>query len=202
METHDGDRRVGGSSGPADPVALLESATAAVQTIVDRVRPDQLGLPTPCTEWTVRDLINHLDKGNEWAVANLAGGGGAVPRPEGDHLGDDPARAFADSSARMVAAFRVPGALAKMLTLPFGQMPGAAFAGMRAVDTLVHGWDIATAAGQPTNFAPELNEVALAMAKRTLAGRPRAGSPFAPEQPVADDAPAADRLAAFLGRAV
>lgn len=194
----------GGSSeaaaGRPDPVAMLEQAVAAVEPIVAKVRPDQMNLPTPCTDWTVRDVIDHVVKGNAWVVATMASDSGSAPRPTGDTIGNDPAAAFAETSARMVAAFKEPAARGKMVDLPFGRMPGVAFAGFCMGDLLVHGWDIARATGQPTDFAPELNEAALAAARRTMTFD-RAGSPFAPEQPVAADAAAADRFAAFLGRA-
>jgi len=191
----------GEATGMADPIAMLEQAVAAVQSIVDRVQPDQMGLPSPCTDWTVRDVIDHMVKGNAWAVAILTSDTGTPPRPTGDMAGDAPARAFADTAAAMIAAFKAPGARGKMLDLPFGRMPGVAFAGARMTDLLVHGWDIAKATGQSTDIAPDLNEAALAAARRTMTFD-RAGSPFGPEQPVATGAPAADRLAAFLGRAV
>ncbi len=192
-----------GGDGQPDPVAKLRQTVAAVQQIVDRVRPDQMDLATPCTDWTVRDVIDHVVKGNAWAAATLASESGSAPRPTGDVdlIGDDPAAAFAATSAQMAAAFAAPGALAKMVDLPFGRMPGVAFAGFRMGDLLVHGWDIAKATGQSTDFAPALNEGALAAARRTMTFD-RSGSPFQPEQPVAADAPAADRFAAFLGRAV
>ncbi len=188
-------------SGRPDPVAMLERAVAAVGTIVAGVRPDQMAAATPCTDWSVRDVVDHMVKGNAWAIATLASDTGSAPRPSGEMAGDDPVAAFADSSARMVAAFREPEAQAKMVDLPFGRMPGVAFAGFRMSDLLVHGWDIAKATGQPTDFAPDLNEAALAAARRMMTFD-RAGSPFQPEQPVAADAPAADRFAAFLGRTV
>ena len=179
---------------------MLEQAVAAVQRIVDQVGPDQMTAPTPCTDWTVRDVADHMAKGNAWAAAVLASETGSAPRPTDSIVGDDPAGAFADTAAAMLAAFQTPGARSKMLDLPFGRMPGGALAGARMTDLLVHGWDIAKATGQSTDFAPELNEAALATARRMMT-LDRAGSPFAPEQPVAADAPAADRLAAFLGRA-
>lgn len=196
-----GDRAGADGPGEPDPVTMLEQASAAVQQIVDRVKPAQMELGSPCTEWTVRDVIDHIVKGNAWAAANLAAETGAVPRPTESMVGADPARSLRETSGAMLEAFKAPGARQKMLSLPFGEMPGAAFAGVRATDLLVHGWDIAKASGQSTNFAPDLNEMALAGARRTLTFD-RAGSPFGAEQPVAADAPAADRLAGFLGRTV
>ena len=137
---HDGSSTA--AAGRPDPVAMLERAVAATEAIVAGVRSDQMDLATPCTDWTVRDVIDHVVKGNAWAVANLASESGSAPRPGGDMVGNDPAAAFAASSAQMVAAFKAPGALAKMLDLPFGRMPGTAFAGFRMGDLLFSGDNI------------------------------------------------------------
>jgi uncharacterized protein (TIGR03086 family) len=102
----------------------------------------------------------------------------------------------------MLAAFDEPGALGRMVTMPFGEMPAAGLAGFRFVDLVVHTWDLAKATGQDTNFAPDLCEAALAMSRQRMAGMDRAAMPFKDEVAVPDDAPAADRLAGFLGRQV
>jgi uncharacterized protein (TIGR03086 family) len=67
-------------------------------------------------------------------------------------------------------------------------------------ELLIHGWDLARATGQPADLPEDLAEGALSMWRTRLADRPREGMPFAAPQPVADDAPAIDRLAAYLGR--
>jgi len=68
------------------------------------------------------------------------------------------------------------------------------------VETLVHGWDLARATGQPLAFPDEIVEVEIEISRKLLDGLPPGRSSFAPPQPVADDAPAIDRLAALLGR--
>jgi uncharacterized protein (TIGR03086 family) len=68
-------------------------------------------------------------------------------------------------------------------------------------DLLTHGWDLARAIGQPVELPGDLVEQALAFAQVQLADVPRTGR-FDQAQPVADDAPAIDRLAALLGRPV
>jgi uncharacterized protein (TIGR03086 family) len=71
---------------------------------------------------------------------------------------------------------------------------------LRTVETLVHGWDLARAVGRPAPFPEELAEGELAFSRDLLDRLPAGRTPFGPPQPVADDAPALDRLAALLGR--
>src|SRR5262249_58763593 len=66
-----------------DPLARFEAAAAQADRVVAAVRADQLGDPTPCTDWTVRDLINHLTTGNLMFAAIVSDG----PRPD---RGPDP----------------------------------------------------------------------------------------------------------------
>jgi uncharacterized protein (TIGR03086 family) len=80
---------------------------------------------------------------------------------------------------------------------------GAAMVHVRIVENLVHGWDLARASGQPTDFPHDVAERALTRSRRRLTTRPEGpGAPFAAEMPVPADAPAADRLAGWLGRPV
>ena len=72
---------------------------------------------------------------------------------------------------------------------------------MRLYDLLVHGWDLAQATRQPSELLNDLAERALAFARVQLSTQPRTGR-FAPAQAISEDAPAIDRLAAFLGRPV
>jgi uncharacterized protein (TIGR03086 family) len=84
---------------------------------------------------------------------------------------------------------------------PLGEASGAERFQIRIYDLLVHGWDLAQATGQPAALPEDLTEQALIFVRAQLSTRPRTGR-FAPAQPVADNAPAIDRLAAFLGRSV
>jgi uncharacterized protein (TIGR03086 family) len=142
----------------------------------------------------------HLDVlGNIWAAENVKTG--SAPRPSGDIIGErDPVEAYATSADAMMAAFDEPGAFDRMVTMPFGEMPAAGLAGFRFVDLVVHTWDLAKATGQETDLAPDLCEAALAMSRQRMTGMDRANMPFKDEVAVLVDAPAADRLAGFLGR--
>ncbi len=67
---------------------------------------------------------------------------------------------------------------------------------------LVHGWDLARATGQAGSFPEPLVEQELAFSRAMLDTMPVSNRPFAPPEPVPDDAVAIDRLAALLGRRV
>lgn len=183
----------------ADPDQLVVAADA-VADVLGRISEDQWTLPTPCTDWTVRDLLHHLVTGNEGFAAALRGEGWPAPRAV-----DPPerlVRAYRESVARLVDAFRQPGALVRTVTVPFGTVPGAVALHLRITELLAHGWDLARACGQTVSFPDELAEQELAFTRPALAQIPPERSPFAPPEPVADDAPAIDRLVACLGRKV
>src|SRR2546430_13879984 len=87
----------------ANPLELFEAAAAQADGVVAAVRPDQLGDPTPCTDWTVRDVINHLTSGNLLFAAIASDG----PKPDrsADHLGDDHLAAFRASITHLAETF-------------------------------------------------------------------------------------------------
>jgi len=185
----------------SNPLNQLREAHEVFLEVLSNVRPEQMSLPTPDDEWDVRTLINHVVLGNTRAAENVKTG--SSPRPSGDIIGDrDPVEAYTVSANAMMDSFDEPGALGRMVTMPFGEMPAAGLAGFRFVDLIVHGWDLAKATGQDTNFAPDLSEAALAMSRQRMASMDRGNMPFKDEVPVPDNAPAADRLAGFLGRQV
>ncbi len=102
----------------------------------------------------------------------------------------------------LLSAFGQPGALDRIVTIPFGTVPGAVALHVRLTELLVHGWDIAQATSQRTDFPEELAEEELAFSKAALEAVPPGRSPFAAPQPVPEGAPALDRLVAVLGREV
>ncbi|MEQ0557591.1 TIGR03086 family metal-binding protein [Amycolatopsis sp. NEAU-NG30] len=154
--------------------------------------------PTACTGWDVRAVVNHLAHGNA-KVAFWAGTG--PPAPDGDYLGASPVAAFEASVARARAVLAEPGLFTRTVTTPLGEVPGVFLVHMRVNEYVVHGWDIADATGQPTDLVPDLATQALEQWRTRFGAAPRQpGGPFDPEVPPPEDATAADRLAAFLGR--
>lgn len=184
---------------PAPSVEDLTRALSAVDELIVGVGDDQWSAPTPCTDWTVRELVNHL-VGVNLVFAALVNSQ-APPERGTDVLGDDPAGAYRDSSRAIQAAFAQPGVLERSYQGPLGAATGAERLHVRIADLLAHGWDLAQATGQPAALPADLSEQALTFTRTQLSTMPRTGR-FDPAQPVADDAPAIDRLAAFLGRPV
>lgn len=188
-----------------DSVALLQRVIDETTRLVDNVTVDQLENKTLCTEWTVRDIINHVTGGSTMVRESLEVGSVSPERlgelMGGDNLGDDYKAAFRDAASRVMDAVRAPGALEKMVTLPFGEMPGAAAVGIGIFDVTTHACDIAQATGQSV-ADHELLEVALAAGRATIGPEMRQPGVFDPEQPASADAPATVRLLAFAGRCV
>src|SRR6266571_7330649 len=104
-----------------DNVVLLQRVADQTTTIIDNVAPDQLGDPTPCTEWTVRDLINHITGGA--TMFAISAEQGSVPDEMmgqllgGDNLGDDYKGAWKAASERAMVVFAQPGVLEKNVKL-------------------------------------------------------------------------------------
>ncbi|MEV0072134.1 hypothetical protein [Amycolatopsis sp. NPDC050768] len=103
-------------------------------------------------------MVNHLAHGNA-RVAEWAGAGPAAP--PGDYLGADPPGAFTASVARAREVLAEPGLATRLVTTPLGDVPGSLLVHMRLNEYLAHGWDVADATGQPTDFVPDLAEQAL-----------------------------------------
>jgi uncharacterized protein (TIGR03086 family) len=181
----------------------LETSFATARRMLAGVRPDHLDQPTPCASWDVRELVNHLVGGTYYFAASVNDGtapnGGDVP----DFADGDILAAYDEGAAQAVAAFGADGAQDRMVTLPFGTMPVSAFMGLATTDQFVHAWDLARATGQEFD-GDQAHAAALLegsrMAIQDAFRGPDGQAPFGPATEVADDAPATDQLAAFLGR--
>jgi uncharacterized protein (TIGR03086 family) len=180
-----------------NPIALFDRAAAAAQTVISGVRPDQLDLPTPCSDWSVRQLLNHLVSGTA-LFHSLATGGGPVDR-SADHLGTDPAGAFRTSVASLREVFAADGGLTQLVTSPFGEQPAAVLLEMRVNEMMLHGWDVAKATGQPTDLDPGVAEHCLA-SFRALRASGRGATMFAEPTEAPAGASMVDQLAALSGR--
>jgi uncharacterized protein (TIGR03086 family) len=187
-----------------DSLAMMGKVLDETQRVVDNIEPSQLGDPSPCAEWTVRDVLNHITGGADMFA--IAARDGRVPDEQlgrllaGDNLGDDYKGAFRAAASRAMAAFAPPGVLEKVVTLPFGEMPAGVALDIAIFDVTTHAWDLAKATGQSTALDPEVLGTALELAQGMLSDEYRAMGLFGPAVDVPADAPAQDRLAAFAGR--
>ena len=182
------------------PLALLERALDQTARVIDGIRPDQRELPTPCADWDVQAVVQHVvgqDLRNFTAVA-----AGEMPdwRAPADELPDDWAAAF-DSGARLVLATWRTADLASLVVGPGGEVPLGTRTNQQIAELAVHGWDVVRSTSQQINLDPEIADHALAWSQRTMRPESRGpGKAFGPEVPVPDDAPSYDRLAGWFGR--
>ena len=176
------------------------AACDEASAVLANVGADQWSTQTPCTDWDVRGVANHMTGGALMVAAAVAGTDFAHVD---DYVGSDPVGAFKAAADSAVAALRADaGVLGRTVKMPFGEMPGAAVAGIFANDEFAHAWDVARATGQSTDLNPILAEGCLAAAKSMITADFRKPGFFDAETIAPDGASAADRLAAFLGRAV
>jgi uncharacterized protein (TIGR03086 family) len=174
-------------------------ALESTERVVAGIDAGQWSAPTPCAEWDVRSLLNHVVAGNLWAEELAAGRtieevGSDL---DGDVLGDDALGSYRSSASAAAAAFERPGALDAPCAVSYGPVPGSVYAGHRIIDVLVHGWDLAVATGQDSTLDPTLVVECLAIVEPQLDGLQASGA-FAEPQPAgADDQ---SRLLGALGR--
>jgi uncharacterized protein (TIGR03086 family) len=168
---------------------------------VRSVRPQQWRNPTPCSEWDVRALVNHLVTEQLWAPLLL--GGATIDdigdRFDGDQLGDDPVQAWASAAAAARDAFAAPGALRRPVELSYGRRPAEGYCQEMTLDLTVHAWDLARGIEADDRLGEELVNGVLTFIEPQVEQLAATGL-FAPPVAVGDDADAQTRLLALLGR--
>jgi len=177
-----------------DLIDALDLAFAHAHDVVAGVRPDQYDDKTPCAEWTVRDLLEHMI-----GVVDGLGAAASGRAPEPFTLGVDPAAQLHDAAACAMAGWRTPGVLDRIVDAGPGPMPGHALAGINLLDTATHTWDLATATGQPSALPDDLATAALEASRADVKAPLRPGR-FGPEVPARAGATSTEALVAFLGR--
>jgi len=185
-------------------VDFLESYRRSLSEFTDRVPQvgaDQWEGPTPCAEWNVRALVNHIVYEDRWTVPLVRGAALAEvgDRFEGDLLGADPSGAARDAAAEADEAFSEPGALERTVELSFGETPAREYGYQLLADHLVHAWDLAAAIGAERRLDPDVVRAVADWFADAEAGYRRAGA-IAARVEVGADASDQDRLIAAFGR--
>ena len=188
------------------PVALdafeaLTTAAAGFERRLRAVSSDQWELPTPCDEWDVRALVNHVVGANVRYTMLLRGAtAAAVDATRSiDHVREDAVAAFLGTTVEMTAAFRQPGALRRAAHHPVGDRSGAELLAMRVLDVAVHTWDLARAVGADDVLDPDVVRFVQANVSDVEPSRKR-GSFAAPVEEAASGGSPQDRLLRQLGR--
>jgi uncharacterized protein (TIGR03086 family) len=176
----------------------------AIQGFGERLRAvgdDQWHLPTPCTEWDVRMLVNHVTGENLWTVPLFAGKTIAEVGDDlaGDILGDDPIATWDASEGPAIESVQAPGAMERSVDLSRGPTPGRDYATEMLMDYLMHSWDLARATGGDEKLDPEV----VAFCIEWFAGVEdayRASGAIAERPPIPDDADQQTVMLAMTGR--
>jgi uncharacterized protein (TIGR03086 family) len=168
---------------------------------VRAIRPDQWRNPTPCTEWDVRALVDHLVTEQLWVPLLLDGATveDVGDRFDGDQLGDDPVAAWESASAAAREAFAAPGALRRPVELSYGRRPADGYCQEMTMDLTVHAWDLARGIGADERLDEELVREVLGFIEPQVEQLTGTGL-FAAPVAVGDDVDAQTRLLALLGR--
>jgi uncharacterized protein (TIGR03086 family) len=184
----------------------LEPAASRMADLIEGVPDDLLGRPTPCEEYTLGDLIDHV------AGAAVAFAGAArkdmsevTARPasaDASRLSDDWRARIRRDLSGLASDWRDPAAWTGMTRVGGIELPGE-MAGLIGLDELVvHGWDVARASGQPFDCDPELLEVVhgLLVAWSSPGQDALRNEIFEPVVQVGEDAPLLDRVIGLSGR--
>lgn len=205
-----------GHLAPDDPRLAMAGAVRTARAVMGAVAPDQWDLHTPCSEMTVRDLLEHLVMVNR----RIALAGRSVPVAEwpsdaADVADGDWLDAFTAAAHDIQASWPDEG-LSEPRQVPWGAFTGEQVLEVYTSELTVHTWDLARATGQEPDWDPQVVQTSwdamqfqLPVADRTAmweqarqhlpAGVPWE-DPFKNAVEISDDAPLIDRLAAWNGR--
>jgi len=181
---------------------VLDDAHTALRTTVADLTADDLGRPTPCTAWTVTQVLQHAAGDQRAYAAAITGEGGPTEDPF------DPSGSVDDTVAALVepALLASAGAFATVTPdattptpLPHGALPAEVAAGAAALDAAVHAWDVAVAVGRPSPLGDALAAELLPVARSIVEPLRQYGAYAAALDPASGDGPA-DELLRYLGR--
>jgi uncharacterized protein (TIGR03086 family) len=177
-----------------DPVDLYRRAAERAVAVAEGVQEDQLHLPTPCADWDVQALLDHLVGGTRYLAAALTDRQASAPS-------GTTAKDLRDGVAACLAHLDDPDARARTCLSPLGfEWTVLDATAGTFMDVLIHTWDLAKATGQPDVLDPELVGTCAAMFLPDMPERGRAAGLVGPAVELADDASAQHRLLASMGR--
>lgn len=186
---------------PDDIAALFQRSVETFDELVHVIKPEQWSDPTPCTEWDVRALVNHLTGEDLWAEA-LFGGRAIVDVGDafdGDVLGADPVATWERASTGALARMSEPDAMDRPVELSRGYVPGRAYAVELYADHVMHSWDLAKGIGADDALDPGI----VGPVKdwfATVEDSYRADGSIAERPPIPDDADDQTVFLAMTGR--
>jgi len=185
----------------ADLHALYEQTSQHYADAVHQIRDDQWHLPTPCTEWDVRALMQHLVNEQLWVPPLLEGQTIAQvgDRFDGDNLGDDPVGAWDGANEAARASVLGLDSFEKTTHLSFGDVPAEEYVTEMIFDLHIHGWDLRTGIGADTTMDDDVSKALWDWTERTMEAY-RQGGVVGPAPKVPNDASLQTKMLALAGR--
>lgn len=190
-----------------DPVEMLRKTTLRVREVVANVEQSQSENSTPCSQWDVRGLLNHLIGGLEFTAGSIAGNPPNIRIADADSsYSNEPdvavlIQAYHNVLDQVLEAGSEPGALDGVVSTPyFGEMPISRIFVGTTMDQFIHGWDLAKATGQDTALDADLVEFAYGMLSSGFANMGRQAGFIGPEIIIPDNSNPQDKLIAYMGR--
>ena len=184
------------AAAPADlnELTSADATLAILQRVLAHVTEADAQIQTPCADFTVSQLLDHL-----------AGSIASIAKALGAEAADDAAKSpevrIADLAQPTLEAFYRRG-LEGTIDMGFAELPATIVASILNLEFLVHAWDFSKALGLELSVADELTDYVEVLAQNTISEQVRASGSFAPAQEVAETASSLERLVAFTGRAV
>jgi uncharacterized protein (TIGR03086 family) len=175
----------------------LESTINFVTNVPDNA----WGNYTPCSDWDVKDVVNHIVYENVWMVALF--NGRTIEEVgdefEGDLVGDDPAGVYLRTANEVKAVLAEPDAMSRTCQISSGPVTGAEYAKQLFLDTLIHGWDIAVGSKQDATLDEYLVDMCMPLGQAIADNEGYRAVFKAPTEGSTSDNPQT-RLLALLGR--
>ena len=136
-----------------DPAAVSDCYMKSLDSsinFVSNVANDAWGNDTPCSDWDVKAVVNHIVYENVWMAALFNGRTieDVGDEFEGDLVGDDPAGVYLRTANEVKAILAEPDAMSRTCQISSGPVTGAEYSQQLFLDTLIHGWDIAVGSKQ------------------------------------------------------
>jgi uncharacterized protein (TIGR03086 family) len=152
----------------SDPIDMLDRTTSAVEDLLADFDKELLTAPTPCTEWTVSELLDHLVLGARMFASVASGNAPTTDAQQSEPL-EEPRLRYNEARTEMVSAWRRRGLDGELSFGPFAGTPVQVVCTTATWDHLTHGWDLAQALGKPYHVDDDI----LAAATRSWSPRTR-----------------------------
>jgi uncharacterized protein (TIGR03086 family) len=179
---------------PLNELIAADATLAVLERVLRSLTPADLGTQTPCADYNVGQLLDHL-------AGSITGIGKALGASVTDDAAKAPEARIADLAQPVLEAFYRRG-LEGTVDMGFAELPATMVASILNLEFLVHAWDFSKALGADLSVSDALTDYVEVLAQQTISDQVRAGGSFAPARQVAESASSLERLVAFTGRPV